>query len=158
MPSLSPEDDLVLLFTALHAGCDAEVTRRIAAAGFPDLRPAHGYVFQHLVAGPVRVTELARRLGMTAQGASKAVGELERLGYVLRQQDARDQRNRFVELTARGWAAIEAGRVARAEVTAELCDMLGAEEGERLVAALRQLAERTGGLRELLARRLRPAH
>jgi DNA-binding MarR family transcriptional regulator len=70
------------------------VVRRIAGAGFADLRPAHGFVFQHLVRGPIAISELARLLGMTAQGASKLVIELEGLGYVCRQTDPADLRSR----------------------------------------------------------------
>lgn len=155
-PSLPPNQDLVLLFTALHAACDAEVVRRIGADGFGDLRPAHGYVFQHLVPGPVTISELARKLGMTAQGASKLVIELEGFGYVARQTDPADRRNHTVSLTARGWSAIEAGRAARAAVTAQLREALGEDAADALVTSLQRLAERTGGLRTLLARRLRP--
>jgi DNA-binding MarR family transcriptional regulator len=158
MTSIPSSSDLVLLFTALHAACDADVTLRTASAGFPELRPAHGYVFQHLIVGPKTVTELARRLGMTVQGASKLVIELERLGYVSRDPDTDDHRNRNVTLTPRGWAAIEAGREARAAVTAELCGVLGEEDANRLLASLQRLAEQTGGLSELLARRLKPSH
>ena len=155
-PSLPPDQDLVLLFTALHAACDAEVVRRIAAEGYGDLRPAHGYVFQHLVPGPARVSDLAAKLGMTAQGASKLVIELEGFGYVARQTDPDDRRSHTVSLTERGWAAIEAGRAARAAVTAQLREVLGGPAADTLVASLQQLAEQTGGLRTLLARRLRP--
>src|SRR5919202_4197145 len=120
MMSIPPEQDLPLLFAALNAATNAEVVRRLAVAGHADLRPAHGYVFQHLIAGPARITELADKLGMTVQGASKLVADLERLGYVDRRVDPGDRRNRIVALTARGWAGIEAGRAARAAVTAEL--------------------------------------
>jgi DNA-binding MarR family transcriptional regulator len=154
---LPPDRDLVLLFTALNAACDAAVVRRITAAGFGDLRPAHGYVFQHLVPGPIPISELARRLGMTPQGASKLVIELEGSGYVARQTDPSDRRSHSAALTERGWAAIEAGRSARAAITADLRGILGEADADALVSALQRLAEQTGGLRELLARRLRPA-
>jgi len=157
-PPIPPERDLVILLTALHAGATTAVTRRMDDAGFADLRPAHGYVFQHLVEGPARVTELARKLGMTAQGASKSVIELEQMGYVVRQSDPGDQRYRPVALTQRGWEAIEAARAARAVVNAELFAAAGPSAGEGLLALFQLLAERTGDLRELLARRLRPEH
>ena len=156
MKSIPPEQDLPLLFAALNAATNAEVVRRLAAAGHADLRPAHGYVFQHLIAGPARITELADKLGMTVQGASKLVAELERHGYVDRRVDPGDRRNRIVALTARGWAGIEAGRAARAAVTAELRAALGEPAADTLVGALQRLAEHTGGLTALLARRLRP--
>ena len=156
MPSIPPDEDLVLLFTALHAACDAAVLRRMAAAGFTDVRPAHGYVFQHVMEQPIRISELAQKLGMTAQGASKLVIEMEGMGYVSRRLDPDDQRNRFVALTERGWAAIEAGRIARADVTSDLLGVLGEPAAEQLLGTLQKLAEHTGGLHELLARRLRP--
>ncbi|GGP78816.1 MarR family winged helix-turn-helix transcriptional regulator [Saccharothrix coeruleofusca] len=151
----TPDRDLPLLLTALAAECDARVRARMAEAGHGEARTVHGYVFQHLLTGPVRVTDLAERLGMTAQGASKVVAEMERVGYAARRPDPRDSRARLVELTPRGLAAVEAGRAARAEVTAELLGALGPTAGEFLTS-LGGLAERTGALRELLARRLRP--
>lgn len=152
--SIPPDQDLTLLLTALDAAARAEVTRRLAAAGYADLRPAHGYIFQHLVLGDMRVTDLAAKLGMTAQGASKQVVELERMGYVARHADPIDRRVRWVELTARGWAGIEAGRVARAAVTAEWCASV--DEPAALIERLQLLAAHTGAWRVLLDRRLRP--
>jgi DNA-binding MarR family transcriptional regulator len=155
--SITPEEDLTLLFAALDAAARVEITRRIAAAGYPDLRPAHGYVFQHLVLGPTRVTDLARKLGMTAQGASKLAADLERRGYVARRADAADQRVRWVELTERGWAAVEAGRAARAAVTRAWCAAVGdPSAAAAFLTTLRRLAVQTGGWRLLLERRLRP--
>ena len=156
MESTPPERDVVLLVTAVHAACDRRVLLWLKEAGYGDLRPSHGYVFQHLLPGPCRVTDLALKLGMTAQGASKSVIELERLGYVMRTDDAADRRNRSVSLTRRGWGAIEAGRDARAAVAAELAGLLGEPAASEFLAALALVAEKTGGLEDLLARRLRP--
>ncbi|MFC6092090.1 MarR family winged helix-turn-helix transcriptional regulator [Saccharothrix lopnurensis] len=152
MPS-SP--DLTLLLTALAASCDAAVRARLVAAGHDEVRTVHGYVFQHLLVGPVRVTDLADLLGMTAQGASKVVAEMERVGYVVRRPDPGDSRVRLVEMTPRGYEAVEAGRAARAAVTAELLASLGTG-ADRVVDSLHDLADRTGALRDLMARRLRP--
>jgi DNA-binding MarR family transcriptional regulator len=152
---LQPQDDLLLLLTAAWSAANERVLARTAAAGFGDLRPSHGYLFQHLIPGPLPVGEVARRLGVTPQGASKAIGELEAMGYLGRRADEADQRARIVALTERGWAAVEAGRVARAEVTAELRAMVGEAEAERLIASLRRLAVASGGLAALTGRRLR---
>ena len=156
MMSIPPDQDLTLLFAALNAATSAAIVRRVADAGHPDLRPAHGYLFQHLVEGPARVGALADKLGMTAQGASKMIIELERLGYVERRGDPADGRNRIVALTARGHDGIAAGRAARAAITAELRAVLGEAAADRLVADLQRLADQSGGLATLLARRLRP--
>ncbi|GGK77282.1 hypothetical protein Sme01_43080 [Sphaerisporangium melleum] len=157
MPS-TPEvaGDLTLLFSALAAASQAEVRERMATAGHPEVREVHGYVFQHLLTGPVRITDLAELLGMTAQGASKIVVEMERIGYVTRRADPEDRRTRYVELTPHGREAIEAGRAARAATTTRLLAALPPAEAERLLAALNHLSDETGALKLLLTRRLRP--
>src|SRR5690606_12003547 len=93
--------DLDLTLAALLAGYALadEVQRRIAAAGFGGLRLAHGFVVQHLVEGPQAVTRLGELMGVTQQAASKAAGDLERLGYVERRPAADDARVRLVSLT-----------------------------------------------------------
>src|SRR3712207_1474111 len=78
--------DADLSLAALFAGwamADA-VQQRLATDGFADARFADGVVFQHLVGGSLAVGALAERLGVTQQGASKAVADLERRGYVRR--------------------------------------------------------------------------
>src|SRR6516225_9065715 len=102
------ETDVQLLLTAAAAGASDAVVRHLEAAGFGDLRPSHGYVFQHLLLEPMPISELARRLGMTAQGASKVVIELEELGYLRRQPADNDRRTHLVELTQRGRDLVDA--------------------------------------------------
>ena len=148
-------EDLVLLFAALAATTQANVTAAIAQAGFDDLRPSHGFVVQHLQHGPVSIGQLAGRLGITAQGASKVVIELERKGYLTRTPEADDQRRRLVDLTPRGWAAIHAARTARRQVNEELRELLG-DDSSAFTDRVRTLAERSGALAALAERRLRP--
>jgi DNA-binding MarR family transcriptional regulator len=146
-------EDLSLLLTALTAWSQEQVMGQLAAAGFGDLRVSHGYVFQHLQAGPVTVRELAGKMGVTAQAASKSTGELERMGYVTRTQGA-DLRVRLLELTEAGREAILSARLARAGANAEMRRRLG-EDADVFAKALRVLAEDTGALDELASRRLR---
>ncbi|WP_198167459.1 MarR family winged helix-turn-helix transcriptional regulator [Microbispora sp. ATCC PTA-5024] len=146
--------DLTLLFTALAAACETKVRARMAEAGHSEVRTVHGYVFQHLLTGPVRVTDLAGLLGMTPQGASKVAAEMERVGYVARRVSPDDQRARVIEITPYGREAVEAGRAARAAVTEELLGAL--EAPEEFLDGLTRLSDATGALRDLLARRLRP--
>ena len=61
-----------------------EVQRRLVVDGFADTRFADGVVFQHLVAGPVTISALADRLGVTQQAASKTVADLWIRRYVSR--------------------------------------------------------------------------
>ncbi|MET1075469.1 MAG: MarR family transcriptional regulator [Umezawaea sp.] len=146
-------EDPSLLLTALTAWTQAVVREHLAEAGYGDLRTSHGYVFQHLQNGPVTVRDLADKMGVTAQAASKSTGELEHLGYVTR-RTASDQRVRLIDLTEHGWAAITTGRIARATVNADLRRRLG-PDAEAFCRNLRTLAEDTGALDELALRRLR---
>ena len=123
--------DLDLPLASLFAGWAMadELSRRLAAEGMDDLRFADGVLFQHLVEEPRTIGELAVRLEISQQAASKAVADLERRGYVTRATDPDDARVRRVALTARGEAAIEAD--------------LGARLGERRIAAARRLLNET---------------
>ena len=150
--------DADLPLAALFAGWAMadEVQRRIAADGLDDLRMADGVVFQHLVPGPLVIGELAARLGVSQQAASKAVADLERRGYVLREADPADGRTRRAALTARGEAAIAAGRRHRAAVAAELAGRLSAERLEAARQAMVDVLEALGGAAAVRGRRVRP--
>ncbi|HWD82005.1 MAG TPA: MarR family transcriptional regulator, partial [Kribbella sp.] len=108
-----------------------ELQRRLADDGFADSRFADGVVFQHLVAGPVTISTLAERLGVTQQAASKSIADLDRRGYVARRPDPADARARQVVLTERGQAVIAAAREHRAALDAELREELGDARVER---------------------------
>ena len=125
-----------LPLAALFAGWAMadEIQRRLAAAGFDDVRFNDGVVNQHLVGGPLTLGALAERLGVTQQAASKSVADLERRGYVERTPDPDDARARLVGLTERGRAVIAAAREQRAALGRELEERLG----ERRVEAARR--------------------
>jgi DNA-binding MarR family transcriptional regulator len=117
------------------------VRRRIAEAGHPAVRDAHGYVFQRLIGNEPTIGELAESLGMTQQGASKHVAELERLGYVDRVPDPSDSRIRRVRLSEQGKAVIAIARSVRSEIDDQLRIAVGAEA---LGTARKVLAELLG--------------
>ena len=132
--------------------------RRLADEGFPGVRRSHGYVFQRLVAGEPTIGELAAALGITQQGASKQVRELEALGYVERVTAAADARARTVRITPRGHAAMETGRRLQRELEAQVEAALAgaATDGEPAVAvakrALAALLEVAGTLDRVATR------
>ena len=90
-----------------------------------DLRFADGFVFQHLVAGPVTIGALAERLDVTQQAASKSVADLERRGYVERAAGP-GRRARAPGRADRARARRDrGGRRHRAALQAELADGSG---------------------------------
>ncbi len=149
------ELDVVTALYLAGLALTTETLRRLHA-DHPRLRISHGFVVQHLVEGPVRIGDLAERMGVTQQAASKAVAELEALGYVERSVDAGDGRVRRVGLSDRGRAAVAATRAARADIARELADAVG---GDRVEAARRtalDALEWAGGADAVRARRVPP--
>jgi DNA-binding MarR family transcriptional regulator len=124
--------------TAALLAVAGELTQRIhegvVARGFEG-RPAYGFAFTRLAPDGATVTELARHLGVTKQGASQLVEELVAKGYVERRPHPRDARARLVVLTERGWACTRAAEEAAAEVVEGWSGALG---GEAELRALRE--------------------
>jgi DNA-binding MarR family transcriptional regulator len=156
-PDVDPQQlDVVLAALLAGLALNERVADRIRAAGFADVRFSHGFVFQHLVPGPLPVGELARRMGVSQQAASKSAAELERLGYVERVADQADARVRRLALSERGRAAVAAGRDARAAVAGELAVALGPRRAKALRTALLDALEFAGGLDAVRSRRVPP--
>ncbi len=136
--------ELVVLFMlALRAMVD-EVHARLAAAGFDDLRPAHGFAFQRLAPDGATGNELAAHLGITKQAASVMIDYLEEHGYVARRPDPRDGRGKIVVLTARGWDCIGAAESVFADVERRWADIVGADRIAGLRADLRRIVADAG--------------
>ena len=146
--------DAVLAVTLTGAVLGDEVLRRLRAAGFEDLRTSHGFLFQHLVDGPLAIGALARRMGVSQQAASKAAAELEGLGYLARSADPGDGRVRRVGLGPRGEAAIRAGREVRAALAAELAARVGEDRLEAMRTALIEVLGAAGGFEAVRGRRV----
>jgi DNA-binding MarR family transcriptional regulator len=99
-----------------------EFVTRVAAAGYEDLRPIHGAVFQALKSSGATGTELADRLGVTKQAAGQIVDELESKGYVTRRPHPDGGRRKLVVLTDKALQHLTtAGRVLH-ELEAELAE------------------------------------
>jgi DNA-binding MarR family transcriptional regulator len=149
--------DIDLSLASLFAGwamADA-IQQRLAADGHADLRFADGFVFQHLVEGPVTIGALAERLGVTQQAASKTVTDLERRGYVKRTADPDDARARLVALTGRGDAAITGARRHREALARELADQLGPRRVEGARRLLLDVVAALGAEAAVRGRRVR---
>ena len=126
--------------------------------GFQHMRTSHGYVIQHLVATdhPVSRTgsELARRMGISQQAASKMVAELVRLGAV-EVAASSDRREKQVSLSASGWAAVQQARRSRARLERRLRQKLGEKEYAAAQKTLRKCLEVLGGLGRIRSRQIR---
>jgi DNA-binding MarR family transcriptional regulator len=151
------DKDLVLWTQLLAESLNARIIEALRARGHPELRYSHGFLFQQLVEGARPVGEIAVNLGVTSQAVSKAVRELEALGYVTREADAADARVRRVTLTPRGRDAVEASREIRVSLNARFASALGEDRVEAAAGTLAGAVDALGGLDAVHGRRVRPA-
>jgi DNA-binding MarR family transcriptional regulator len=121
------EIDVVSAVALAGTALNAEVLGRLAAAGYGDVRVSHGFLLQHVVEGPRPVGEIAERMGITQQAVSKAAAELVGQRYLERSIDPADARVRLLGLSDRGRALVGASRRIRADVEAELAEVLDVE-------------------------------
>lgn len=156
-PGVDPTDlDVATLAFLAGSAANDWLLERIRAAGHPQLRHSHGYVFQRLLHSTPTIGELAAALGVTQQAASKSTSELEELGYVRRRGDVADRRATRIELTERGREAVEVARRVRQQLDKDIRRRVGgasADESRRVLAALLALV---GGEARVRARSVRP--
>ncbi len=113
---------------------------QLHARGFDDLDVPHVGLF--LYPGPhgARPSDLAARLRVSKQSLNYLLGELERLGYLERQDDPDDRRSRRIALTRRGESVVRVMREAVEGLEREWERRLG----RRRFAALRELLRELG--------------
>lgn len=142
---MHPHDlDLPTLAGLAGGGVVRVILDRIEAAGFAGVKPSHGYVIQRLVDDEPTISALAESLGMTQQGASKQVRDLEQLGFVERVVAPGDHRARRVRLTSSGHGMLAAARKVRAGIEAEVLEQVGAHKvaaAKEALAALLTIAQ-----------------
>ena len=132
--SRAPMIRLLSVATELFAD---ELGRRVAAAGFEDIRPGHGCLFGNIDPETgSRLTELAERANMTKQSVGEVTSDLEERGYVERVADPVDRRAKIIRLTAKGHEAYAIGRQLIDELEREWAVAYGEERIEALRDAL----------------------
>jgi DNA-binding MarR family transcriptional regulator len=112
--------------------------QRVAAAGYPDIRPGHGCVFGGIdPTNGARLTDLAERAMMTKQTVGQVVSDLEQRGYVERVPDPEDGRAKIIRLTTKGREVYLTGWLLNEELEKDWA----ARFGEDRIAALRETLE-----------------
>jgi DNA-binding MarR family transcriptional regulator len=128
-----------LLLQALRA-VEAGSVQRLRERGHDLVRTGHIPVFSQLGGGPLRITDLAGRAGMTRQMMGRLVRELQDAGYVRTDADPVDQRAIIVALTDHGWQFCHDAQDVMRELEHEYDDLLGPGGLARLRQALTTLA------------------
>lgn len=117
--------NLLALLERLRDDLERRMHEALDEAGFDDVRPAHGPVFGVIGADGSRVTEMARRAGMTKQSMAELVDYLETRGYVDRAPDPGDRRAQRVRLTKKGWSTVDVAIEAVEAVEREWASVIG---------------------------------
>ena len=89
---------------ALYDDLVENLHQRLSEAGYPEITPSHGLVFQYLREDGSRITELAIQAGMTKQSMSALVYQLLEYAYLKSKNDPEDARTVLFVLTAKGQA------------------------------------------------------
>ena len=152
-PGPRPELDLGYLGLFLGMRVNQLVRERMEAAGFENVRDSYGYVIQHLIEKERSITELAERMEVTQQAASKFVVELEALG-VIDVVPGSDRRAKKVRLSLRGWNLVRAGRQTRRQVEGRLIRAVGSEPYEQAKAILTACLAALGGMEVVRGRKV----
>jgi DNA-binding MarR family transcriptional regulator len=95
-----------------------------------------GMLITLAISGPLSVSELAQRAGMTIAHASLVVGELARAGLVTREHDERDRRRILVSLSAVATPAVAEMRRRNAEPVIAFLRELDEQQAEEFIAAV----------------------
>jgi DNA-binding MarR family transcriptional regulator len=130
-----------VLLREAFAALNGQVVPRLVDRGFPDVRPAHNAVFQHLDAAGTTVSTLAERAEMTKQAMAELVAHLEERGYVDRVPDPADRRAKLVRPTAKGRRVYAVVREMVPEMEQRLAELIGATRMRQLRRDLQTIQE-----------------
>src|SRR2546430_4043873 len=89
----TPNYDLAFLLLLGSRTVIDHLHKYMAALGYDDVRPAHGFAFQRIAPHGATGNELAEFLDITKQAASEMVDYLEQRGYVVRQPHPSDRKS-----------------------------------------------------------------
>jgi DNA-binding MarR family transcriptional regulator len=121
---------------------EARLLEALGRRGFERIRPSYLVVFRNMHPDGSRLTDVARRAGLTKQGIGALVREMERRGLVQIVADPTDGRAKLVRLTASARRRLPEVKAVVAEIEAEYLRRIGAGQMHRVKALLRRLVGR----------------
>ncbi len=124
------------------------VIDHLAASGFPQVRPAHGAVFQYIDDDGTTVSDLAERAQMTKQAMAELVRHLEGHGYVTRDPDPADRRAKLVVPTDRGRKVVAVAQRLVPDLEQRVAAVLGTDRTRALRHDLEAIIAAAGSWRK----------
>ena len=135
-----------VLFKAARLLNEQGVAEVRETMGLDNLRTAHMGLFPHIDLEGTRLTEIARRVGVTKQAVGQLVDELEAMGMLERVPDPADGRAKLVRFPG-GSTQLMRGLAVLGGIEDQLREELGARRFARLhrdLLALLEAIERRG--------------
>jgi DNA-binding MarR family transcriptional regulator len=102
----------------------------------PPLSPRHVAALEQILGGPLTVSELASRLGLTLPTVSGVLADLDRAGFIERHRDPADRRRTIVQIIAAQAALIGEWLDGAARPLARVLDKLSPAEQEAFLKAM----------------------
>jgi DNA-binding MarR family transcriptional regulator len=133
------QSNLSRMLLEAYRALEGETQRALADRGIGGLRPSYAWTLLLVDRSGSRLSELARRAGVTRQAMMQAVDDLATLGCVRRTPDEVDGRAKLVRLTARGRRDRAEARRALAAVEGGSRRLLGDRRYDALRVALEDL-------------------
>jgi DNA-binding MarR family transcriptional regulator len=118
---------------------EREIEQALRDRGIWELKPTQARNLLLVDRTGTRLSELARRAGITKQRMMQVVDELQSMGYLRRAPDPQDARAKAVRLTAKGLRQRAEARRALLAVEARARRRLGGRRYEQFSAMLEEL-------------------
>lgn len=132
--------DLGIILRCALKDFEAEFFDSLEERGYAGFRPKHGALFVTIDLEGSRITDLARRAGLSKPAVLEVVDELERLGYVSRTQHGSDRRAKLIRPAPLFIRVLEDAAVIVADIERRYRRRIGKRQYESLRSALTHLA------------------
>ncbi|MDT4939552.1 MAG: hypothetical protein QOG80_3223 [Pseudonocardiales bacterium] len=116
-----------------------EVVVELDRRGHPGVTASHEFALQAIDAGARNAAELSRALEVSRQAAAKSIVVLEELGYLKRQNDPSDGRQKQLIVTDSGHEMVRIGAAVFDQIRARWSKQLGRAQLDLLESSLRAL-------------------
>ncbi len=139
---MRPDEDLLAaleeFLRRLFALAEADAVDRLVELDISFSQARTIFVLAH-VGGPVPISEIARRIGLSQAAAGRTVEQLVRLGIVARQESPEDRRVKLVCLTPAGMELADQHVERKRNAIKTVIERLPVDDSARLTAALRPI-------------------